>query len=661
MHNRASWLVNTEHSDDPIQLGDGSAAQFLCSDAEEGIGTRFTRNVGSARVKRLIVVSPYWDADLSALRALIEALTPEKTVLLVDVQCKLFPTHAFGHLTDVDVIDIEAAAGSSFVHAKLIVAETEAADHVLYGSANCTAAALGTATFRGLNDEACLYRRLPAASIVEELEMTELLNRAPVGIDELPAQALAQSLKFETLRTSNPGGFEVREDIMSWRPRRESVPEGTVVELFDLDRNVSPARLEPLDAVTRNVWRFRVVGDLPAFARVRYPDNTRSALACVTVAYDIYALARDVRGKRAEETVERLTGSNEVGVFMLEAIQALALAESEAETPQSEFAAGGKQGSERPNAPEEPRAYKILSYEEFVAGSKARSEKRGNGPGLFVDSGLWHVQQLLNRSIGIANRQTATSSSESDENEIRRLFRRGDETENPEGELNSAEMLQADGDKNDIDDRRKEADERERYTSELLTSVHKHVEYLWTLKQKKEASTVDVLRLRVVLMLIASASTGKTPTDMLKEHDANPKSRLVLPAAGDICWPRLMLAQLGIFFSTNAPVIQYLRIVSKESSMPSDILECWATCVWSLHACRIAVWRHGERQDMRILGRQLRTLPQQIYHMLGMSNEQFESDAFARTFNSLVNHFAKRLDMDPEEMRSLHKGMLSGE
>lgn len=658
LNKRTGWLIRSERAVGPVLLSDGSAAQLLCSDDDEGISTRFARNVGTERVKRLVVVSPYWDSDLAALRSLIEVLKPEQTVLLVDVTRRLFPTHAFARLDYVHVVDISHETRSSFVHAKLFLAETDEADHVIYGSPNCTVAALGTAQMKGLNVEACLYRRLPRGSVAAELELTEVLAGPPVPVDRLPTQELrGGKLELEAQAAAKSGVFEVKGDILHWHTGGRSVSAQTAVELFDVAKGISPSKLEPLGELTDAVRRFRVVGELPAFARLRYPDGTYSALACVTVAEQIYALAREVRGKDAEKAVDRLTGSNEVGVFMLEALQALALAEDELGAGQSGATGSAKRAPEEPNASTEEKPYKTLTYEAFVSGSKARTGAAVEAPGVFAGGGLWHVQQLLNRSIGMATRHSENPDDDAEESDIRRLFKRGDETANPEGELNTPNSSQPDNE-DDEPDPRKEAEKRERYAAETLGSVQRHVKYLWELKKKQEASTVDVLRLRVVLMLIASAATGKSLTEMHAEHEANPRSRLVLPIAGIDCWPRLMLTQLGLFFGTNAPIIRSLRIVCRDTDMPSDILECWATNVWALHASEIAVRRYGEREDMRDLGVRLLVLPQQLYHGLGLEAEQFRRDSFAGTYDCLVNHFGHQLDTDPAEMWVLHESWI---
>ncbi|SAL36410.1 hypothetical protein AWB69_03480 [Caballeronia udeis] len=72
-------------------------------------------------------------------------------------------------------------------------------------------------------------------------------------------------------------------------------------------------------------------------------------------------------------------------------------------------------------------------------------------------------------------------------------------------------------------------------------------------------------------------------------------------------------------------------------------------------ASQIAVRRHGERLDMRESGRLLRTFPQQVCHMLGLSDEQFQSEAFSLTFNSLMNHFANRLGIEPADTLSARR------
>src|SRR5262249_1078646 len=155
---RSAWLTDTEPVSGPVVLNDGSAAAWLASDQARGISAQFAALVEETSVKRLTVISPYWDEDLAALKFLIEELRPAETVLLIDVENALFRRHAARGLPDrtsvYDVGKLKVAEGR-FVHAKTVIAETAAADHVLYGSANCTVAALGDGAVPGINVEAC--------------------------------------------------------------------------------------------------------------------------------------------------------------------------------------------------------------------------------------------------------------------------------------------------------------------------------------------------------------------------------------------------------------------------------------------------------------------------------------------------------------------------
>ena len=75
------------------------------------------------------------------------------------------------------VLDMEKFAGGRFIHAKVIIAQTDDEDNVLYGSANCTAAALGRPGFSGINEESCFYRRLPRSKILSSLGLLEIIER----------------------------------------------------------------------------------------------------------------------------------------------------------------------------------------------------------------------------------------------------------------------------------------------------------------------------------------------------------------------------------------------------------------------------------------------------------------------------------------------------
>jgi hypothetical protein len=98
MRARTPWLFDTEPPSGLVSLADDSKAALLTSANESGIGTRFVNLVEEWPVRRLVVLSPYWDEDLAALRHLISALNPQETVILIDREKGLFPRAALRYL-----------------------------------------------------------------------------------------------------------------------------------------------------------------------------------------------------------------------------------------------------------------------------------------------------------------------------------------------------------------------------------------------------------------------------------------------------------------------------------------------------------------------------------------------------------------------------------
>jgi hypothetical protein len=164
-------------------------------------------------VERLIVLSPYWDEDLSALRHLATVLQPQEIVILIDRDKGLFPGEALHDLPETKIFDLAAFGHGRFIHAKAIIAQTQGADHLLYGSVNCTVAALGTGNFPGINDEACLYRRLARDEIIETLHLAETLNsgRSNRGTCLLsPSMRLFRSMKPSYVRRGVSSVYSTR-------------------------------------------------------------------------------------------------------------------------------------------------------------------------------------------------------------------------------------------------------------------------------------------------------------------------------------------------------------------------------------------------------------------------------------------------------------------
>jgi hypothetical protein len=237
MRRRTVWLFDTEPASGAVTLNDGTTAALLVSGEAIGIGARFAALVEERPVTRLIVLSPYWDENLTALAFLIDELKPAQTVILVDAAKALFSGHAAQVLPNAAIFDLAPFGKSRFIHAKAIIAETAAADYVLYGSANCTVAALGARNMPGSNQEACLCRRLAPGTVLDELGLTRLLGEAsPIPPAALPGWTSEKELPLAEAIQRSPGRFECMFDRLSVAvgscgvrcQRRATRPEGRV-------------------------------------------------------------------------------------------------------------------------------------------------------------------------------------------------------------------------------------------------------------------------------------------------------------------------------------------------------------------------------------------------------------------------------------------------
>jgi hypothetical protein len=406
---RSAWLDPDAAADDLVELADGTRAAFLASGEAEGIARRFLDLVGRRRpVDRLVVVSPYWDEDLSALEELKSALRPRRTVLLIDTQRRLFPASALSGKAGTQVVELYGfekkhfpQANRRFIHAKLIVATIGGADHVLVGSANCTFAALGNVRRAGVNEEACLYRRLPADRLFDSLGVKSLLGKQR-GIDarKIPKPAVQDLLPLGKAIESDPGTFELAFDRLSWWP--SSLPLGNAVAqgrstLELLDPAAKPLALKPEllpGSGTERLYRLEKTEKRPAFARIRRADGTLTGVAIVACVEDLRTQTRDPLTAKAERAIRELEFDDDEGLWLLDVIQTLAVPKPGPVPPQIRRAGGGR---DKKNGSAPP---KDLGYEAFMRGRRREISKSEAERNSLAGTHVSYVRAALNRAAG---------------------------------------------------------------------------------------------------------------------------------------------------------------------------------------------------------------------------------------------------------------------
>lgn len=656
---RTPWLRTAVRATESVILEDGTTAALLTTGEPIGIGERLLAQIDDLPVKRLVVVSPYWDEKLQALGFIAKTLSPAKTDLLIDSDAGLFPVSALKKLKGVRLFNREEFRKGRFLHAKAVIAQTRKADHVLYGSANCTIAALGTKGFAGENEEVSMYRRFPAGTVLESLELSELLDPShEVDPDQLEENENDDDLDLEAWIKRSPGRFECNYDTLIWTPPPDVDPDSATIELLNNEGNKLDCHLGA-GAKRGHSRHYSLVGltARPAFAVLSYPDGTRSAPAIVTLIDKIREAAKEARSKHTESAASQLAEETEEGLWLLDVLDKLESAERLQDNEDAKVSVKNRRKKE--DEEEEAAArFKTLTYEQFIAGRKERAKDSFIPRNSLGGSELSLVRGFLNRILEIGNEDVEPSLE--DERNLDKAFNLGDETANAEQEMNRGDTLEPEGDDKSPeeklrDEQRRKTAQRKATRGQIAAAVKAFTERIFERKSGDTLTTFDILRLRALLMILAAAgwagregdaggSTGRTSLQVLPVQD------------GAESWPRLMGQVLFAFFGSNNPAIRHVKLDALHEQLTDDIVECWATCFWCLHACMGAPCT---KEEHATLARYILALAEKVYRLTGLKKAELLAPDVELVMDQLSKRFGARLGLDSAALSRGHKSLAS--
>lgn len=659
---RARWLRSSGPDEAVVELEGGGAVAFLGSDSVRGIGERFVELVGERSVRRLVVVSPYWDPDLSALRHLMRRLNPAETAVVIQPGSALFPTHAWSGVQNARLFDIARAgiAGASrFAHAKLIVAETESADCVLFGSANCTEAALGRGDRASVNEEACLYRELGAGECAEMLGLQASLESSnAIQVADIPPFSPGDTIELNELEQSLPGRFELSVTELRWWPAGRFDSGSAKLALFDQAGMQLDARLDCSDP-TRHPVSFRCqAASVPFFALARSGD-VESSLAVVAIEQAIHDAQRRTKSKGVERALSDMDDQEDSeGLWLLDVIQRIHAAEHEGEGDDELPRSVG-----RPKFGDDESVSRKLSYQEFIAGRSAQGCVSQPSTSRLAASHQESVRAFLNALIG-RGRGAASSAEDGDLPPAAQLPM-GDETENGAGAVEQGEALETAPAGTSLEDEKRKERLRRRLKfvrdsqTGLAQGVEHFIEVLRDDTKQRMLGVIDLLRLRAVLMVVLGAGSRKL--DLLPGNAAaDPSRRELLPSDGDLSWRRLVGMLLYAFFrnrtSSAGPLLDHVVLeLAEGEGLPEDVLECWATCYWALCASRVAVNERGERYK---LSQNDERLALNVYRYTQLVPSAALNESLDEVFAGMSHRYGERIGAASDDVRNEHSQLL---
>ena len=285
----AAWLFEIDANDAPLALSDGSLVDLLCEagKGEAGILTRLAGLVGTVPVTRLIVMSPYWDANLDGLLGLIDAMRPQEIIIALSAHRPEFPLDGLPLIPDARFASIfDGNDRARFIHAKALLIQTEHWDHLVYGSANCSDDALGLADKAARNAECSIYRRLKAGTGLGALGLD---ISVPIDRKDLYPQA-KQLTDTKSDAGIPPGTLEAAGNTIRWTPsNRITEPEGATLVIAEGEFPFHPTRSRGRSVELPSKPRP------PLIARVRLADGTLTSAVIVNDEVSLTHAAQPLR------------------------------------------------------------------------------------------------------------------------------------------------------------------------------------------------------------------------------------------------------------------------------------------------------------------------------------------------------------------------------
>lgn len=141
------------------------------------IASQLRELIGDSKVRRLVVLAPFFDANLRAVRELADILNPRQFWLVVQPDTVSLPGAVATKMKQLRLVKFEAPqkekSAGAYLHAKAYIIETEDGDYCLWGSPNCSSAAIVNPT----NVELAILHAGRRGEFVKKLNLSRLLKK----------------------------------------------------------------------------------------------------------------------------------------------------------------------------------------------------------------------------------------------------------------------------------------------------------------------------------------------------------------------------------------------------------------------------------------------------------------------------------------------------
>jgi len=381
------WLRDLEANEREITLPDGSAMDLLCERGGDSpsILRTLAERIEGEKVRRLIIVSPYWDSNLRGLRELRNRLSDCETLVAINPKKNSFPIAALRPKDDVQFVELKAGINASrFPHAKIILVETATADHVVFGSANCSDDALGLWSGVARNAEVSVYRRFKLGTVLPLLHMDV---RSILKRDAIRGSVAQAPDNEQTDGGFAPGYIELANRELSWYPPSGVDPVGAAIRIGGQEVLVSPSG---------GLWRAELPSP-PKGTLIAVVVLKTGAISAPAIVHEEIALRNAAPGqidRRLREAFDRIREGKEDLLDLAQHAHMIF-----APDPQSDVrnrvrraGRGGRHAESKATEYETPEAFRKAVSLEPATGATGRFS--------VDDPGLLQVLSIVMRGIG---------------------------------------------------------------------------------------------------------------------------------------------------------------------------------------------------------------------------------------------------------------------
>ena len=620
------WL--REVMETPVPEKDAEIEVALLHDRPDAtILDQIAASVDRDRIERLIVVSPYWDMKLEGLARLRAIMGDPPTDLLIDAASTYFPKSELPRFSDVGIFKVDTSDSKRFVHAKLVIAQGQAWDHVISGSMNCTLPALlGPTIVRG-NAEAGIYKRVPPGTALAALGL-ESYRDAPLQPTDLHdlASATAKSPSGEAY--TDGGTMTLQSGRFVWKPPASFVPgSATAITLQDREEVQFGNRIDLVQGGD-TAWRLDLEAGRPKSGIVHFADGSASAPVQV-IDLDVLAVRTlppaQGRKKSLTDILAEAMSEDLVLIETLNQLEALELEETGA------TADPAPKAFSPPSAASTEQVHAILPYDEFV---RARSSTLAQGSqisgGFFGrhDSPANTLSAALNRIIGLVGLDL-DADEDRELKAIAAMDFRMTEPAAPSDAVPSTPQEEP--------TKPAKATKQAVATAKKMKEAVDAFEARCRLLRGKPISTAELVRLRALLQILLSHAQpirgAALPTQILPIHTKDSYD-----------WPRLVGRLLKQHFGT-ARALQTLQVAQDEGEQ-KRVLEYLAMADWAAKAAATAATSHPKTADLRgPLESLAKALAAQVASIIGAIDE--DRSYFDDVTAKLDERFADRLALKP--------------